>query len=396
MFAGSEMPWVTIVTPSLNQGPFIGGAIESVLGQTYPNVEYIIMDAGSTDETKAVAAQYADRLVFISEPDRGQSHAINKGWKMGRGGILAWLCADDLLLPGSVQTIVDTFNVNPDAAFAFGGCEIVDRQGVVTDVVHAGMHDTWKLIHGYDYVYQPAAFVSRQAVEAVGYVDETLHFGMDWDLFIRLSQFGPGVPIAGVLAQAHVYPETKTSSGGYRRWRELTAIMRWHGTRRYPPAYFIYGADSLRSSCRSLTRRHTLLASRLGKPLRRWVNAAIDRVYLRALQQATRGWFEDNWAGPTMSRRLGGDGQTLVMRGRVPGEYPDLAGQRLKVTCDGTVIADRDLESGPFRWDLSLPMVRDESIEIKISAGRWFVPKRHGLNNDRRRLAILLDELALA
>ena len=396
MFAGLEMPWVTIVTPSLNHGAFIRGAIESVLGQTYPNVEYIIMDADSTDDTKSLVAQYADRLTFVSEPDRGQSHAINKGWKMGKGEILGWLCADDLLLPDAVKTIVGAFSQNPDASFVFGGCEVVNRQGDVTGVLLATVPDTWKLIHGYDYVAQPAAFVARRAVEAIGFVDETLHFGMDWDLFMRLSALGRAVPVPGVLAKAHVYPETKSASGGYRRWRELAAIMRRHGNRRYPPAYFIYGAETLRNSCRRWVRGHPRLVSRLGPWPGRWINSSIDRVHQRGVKNATRGWFDDNWAGPTVTRQLVGDGRTLALRGRLPGEYPDLAGQRLKVTCDGTVLARRDLASGSFSWDLPLPTRRDDKVNVKIFARRSFVPRRFGLGHDTRRLAFLLDELALA
>lgn len=392
----TEMPWVTIVTPSLNQGAFIGGAIESVLAQTYPNIEYIIMDAVSTDETKAVVAPYADRLVFISEADRGQSHAINKGWRMAKGEILGWLCADDLLVPDAVETIVDEFRRNPDAAFVFGGCEVLDRQGTVTGSVVPNGHDPWKLIHGYDDVSQPAAFAARRAVEAVGFVDESLHFGMDWDLFVRLSNFGPVVPIPKVLARAHIYPETKSLSGGYRRWRELTAIMRRHGDRRYPPAYFIYGADSLRSSCRRWFSRHPELKARLAPTAGRWFNTSIDSIHRRGVARATRGWFDDMWAGPNVSRRLVGSGQTLAMRGRLPSEYADLAGQRLRVTCNHKLLADRDLASGAFSWDLPLPAHGDDSVEINIRARRSFVPKRLGLSNDGRRLAFVLDELKLS
>ncbi len=395
MLIESEMPLVTIVTPSLNQGAFIRGAIESVLQQTYPNIEYIIMDAGSTDETKAVATQYADRLVFISEPDRGQSHAINKGWRMGKGEILAWLCADDLLLPGTVQTIVDTFSSHPDASFVFGGCEMLDRHGRSTNTMLACEPDTWKLIHGYDYVAQPAAFVARRAVESVGFVDETLHFGMDWDLFMRLSLFGPAVPISGVLAKAHIYPETKSMSGGYRRWRELAAIMRRHGDSRYPPGYFLYGAETLRDGCRRWVQRLPGWLSRLGRIPKRWVNSSIDRIHLIAITKATRGWFDDDWAGPVVTRRLAGNGRTLALRGRVPSEYPDLVGQRLKVTCDGNVLTHRDLAAGSFTWDLPLPAGGDDVVEIRIVARRSFVPKRIGLNRDVRRLAFYLDELAL-
>lgn len=396
MDAAAESPWVTIVTPSLNQGSFIRGAIESVLAQTYPNVEYIIMDADSTDETKGIVTQYADRFVFVSEPDRGQSHAINKGWKMAKGQILGWLCADDVLVPDAVQTIVDAFACNPDASFVYGGCEMLDRQGTTTDVAVPREHDLWKLIHGYDYVAQPASFAARRAVEAAGYVDETLHFGMDWDLFVRLSAFGPGVPVPGVLAKAHVYPETKSLSGGYRRWRELTGIMRRHGSRRYPPAYFIYGADTVRSTCRRWIRRHPRLAARLGPWPGRWFKSAIESVHRTGVKKATRGWFDDMWAGPTVTRQLVGGGHTLALRGRLPGEYPDLAGQRLKVTCNGKVLVHRDLAAGSFSWDLPLQAHGSDSVEIKIFARRSFVPKRLGLSADSRRLAFLLDELGLA
>src|SRR5258706_10560429 len=95
-------PLVTVVTPSLNQGHFIRATIESVLSQDYPHLEYIIMDGGSTDETAAVAAEYGTRLKWISEKDRGQSHAINKGFRMAKGDIVSWLNSDDLILPGAV------------------------------------------------------------------------------------------------------------------------------------------------------------------------------------------------------------------------------------------------------------------------------------------------------
>ena len=97
-------PLVTVVTPSYSQGQFIRATIESVLSQDYPHIEYIIMDGGSTDETASVVKDYASRLTFISEKDRGQSHAINKGFLMARGSILGWLNSDDLYLPGCIRS----------------------------------------------------------------------------------------------------------------------------------------------------------------------------------------------------------------------------------------------------------------------------------------------------
>src|SRR6266481_1933988 len=108
-------PLFSVVTPSYNQGRFIRATIESVLSQDYPNLEYIIMDGGSTDETASIAKDYASRLTFISEKDRGQSHAINKGFRMARGSFLAWLNSDDLYLPGCVRAAVEAFSRNPDA-----------------------------------------------------------------------------------------------------------------------------------------------------------------------------------------------------------------------------------------------------------------------------------------
>src|SRR5690349_15995087 len=110
-----QEPLVTVVTPSYNQGQFIRATIESVLSQDYPHVEYIIMDGGSTDETAAVVKDYASRLTFISEKDRGQSHAINKGFARARGKVLSWLNSDDLYLPGAIRTAVDGFARNPQA-----------------------------------------------------------------------------------------------------------------------------------------------------------------------------------------------------------------------------------------------------------------------------------------
>src|SRR3989475_2629391 len=105
----SSIPLFSVVTPSYNQGRFIRATIESVLTQDYPYLEYIIMDGGSTDETASLVKEYAGRLTWISEPDRGQSHAINKGFRMAQGEIVAWLNSDDIILPGAVSHAVRTF-----------------------------------------------------------------------------------------------------------------------------------------------------------------------------------------------------------------------------------------------------------------------------------------------
>jgi len=382
------------VTPSLNQGPFIREAIESVLGQTYSNIEYIIMDAGSNDETHDVAAEFGGRLRYISEPDRGQSHAINKGWRMANGEILGWLCADDTLLPDAVQEIVDAFAIHPTAVCVFGGCEAIDLHGASLGVSGLCRPDTWKLIHGFDYVPQPSAFATRGAIEAVGFVDESLYWGMDWDLFIRLSKLGQLIAIAPILSQARIYPETKTQSGGIRRWRELVRIMRDHGEMRYPPGYFLYGAETLRDVAKPFFERRRGPAAYVSKRIVAGLESASERVRVACLARAGRGWFDDGWAGPSVSVDVPSGAESMTVRGRVPPEHPEVSSQELTFTFQGEVLATVQAAPGPFSFDvmMSKPTAINGAL-MKITASRSFVPKRSGLNGDARRLAYYLDDL---
>ncbi|MGA1997178.1 MAG: glycosyltransferase family 2 protein, partial [Bryobacteraceae bacterium] len=184
-----SQPLVTIVTPSLNQGEFIRATIESVLAQDYPRIEYLIMDGGSTDQTASVAAEYSTRLTWISETDRGQSHAINKGFLRARGDIVAWLNSDDLLLPGAVAAAVAQFQQAGPAGAVYGEGYLMDRSGLSRRRFPATERfNLWKLTYLSDYILQPAAFFRRPALEEVGWLDESLHYAMDWDLLIRLGK----------------------------------------------------------------------------------------------------------------------------------------------------------------------------------------------------------------
>src|ERR1044072_3241688 len=147
-----QEPLITVVTPSYNQGRFIRATIESVLSQDYPNIEYIVMDGGSSDETAAVARYYAGRLTFISEKDRGQSHAINKGFRMARGSVLAWLNSDDLFLPGAVRAAVDALIADPSAGAVYGEGWLIDESGQRTSRFrYTEPFNLWKLVHLSDY-----------------------------------------------------------------------------------------------------------------------------------------------------------------------------------------------------------------------------------------------------
>ena len=148
-------PLVSIITPSYNQGRFIRATIQSVLAQDYPELEYIVMDGGSADETRSVVKDYASRLTFVSEKDRGQSHAINKGFRLARGSILFWLNSDDVILPGAVRSAVDEFARSPATGAVYGQGYLMDKEGAVTSPFSAtGPFNLWKLVYLSDYILQ--------------------------------------------------------------------------------------------------------------------------------------------------------------------------------------------------------------------------------------------------
>src|SRR4030042_2589290 len=127
----NELPLVSIVTPSYNKARFIEETILSVKNQTYPRIEHIIIDGGSTDGTLDIIRKYSDSLTWISEPDKGQSDAINKGWKMSKGEILAYLNADDTYMPRAVETAVKFLADNMDVGLVYGECNIINEHGKV-------------------------------------------------------------------------------------------------------------------------------------------------------------------------------------------------------------------------------------------------------------------------
>ena len=125
-------PLVSIVTPSYNQGPYIEATIQSVVSQDYPHLEYIVIDGGSQDNTVAILKRYAERLCWISEPDHGQADAINKGFRIAHGEILAWLNSDDTYLPGAVCQVVEYFQRHPDVSMVYGEGQHVDAEGHIS------------------------------------------------------------------------------------------------------------------------------------------------------------------------------------------------------------------------------------------------------------------------
>jgi len=219
-----ELPLVSIVTPSYNKGLFIEETILSVKNQTYPHIEHIVVDGGSTDETLDILRKYSNSLVWISEPDEGQSDAINKGWRMSRGEILAYLNADDTYMPWAVETAVSFLVQHPDVAMVYGDCNVVDENGEVTQRFQGEEFDLKKLLCT-DIVPQPTAFFRREVVEKVGYLDPDLHLAMDYDLWVRIGLKFKMQSLHQCLASFRLYPGTKSMSYRNKFYAEHFVIL---------------------------------------------------------------------------------------------------------------------------------------------------------------------------
>jgi glycosyltransferase involved in cell wall biosynthesis len=222
------MPKISIITPSYNQGQFLEDTILSVLGQNYPDLEYIIMDGGSTDQSVEVIKKYESQLTYwVSEKDGGQAAAINNGFSKATGDLLMWLNSDDMLMPNVLHYVAQQYLSNGDAIY-FGNCihfhEInqvaLDTRG--SDVVTKHKKLDLSMI---DYIIQPSSFWSRKVWEQNDVLDTSLHFGFDWEWFLRAQKNGLALhSLSRPLSLYRIHEDHKSGAGGNARQQELLKI----------------------------------------------------------------------------------------------------------------------------------------------------------------------------
>lgn len=208
--SSSGAPLVSVLTPSFNQARWLADNVGSVAGQTYGDVEHIVVDGGSTDgSVELLQRSAAPGLRWVSEPDRGQSHAINKALAMSRGEILGWLNSDDAYFsPTVIEEAVRLFVARPGVSVVFGHAALVNGDGLVLQTIWAPPF-SYRLLRLHDFIVQPAAFVRRSAV-GDALVDESYDFAMDFELWLRLGRAGRFARLDRIVALDRHQPGRKS------------------------------------------------------------------------------------------------------------------------------------------------------------------------------------------
>lgn len=266
-----NIPKITVVTPCYNHAAYLRDTIESVQGQNYPNLEYIVMDGGSNDGSVDIIQDYARHLAFWqSERDNGMYSAINLGMARASGDILAWLNADDYYLPGALHFAAANLNIeSPELVFGnvfHFAQDSAENWGSDVEREHA-LKDLFK----YDYIIQPAAFWTRRAWQLTGSLDETFQIVADWEWFARAKLKRIAFkPVSRYLAAYRIVRSGKTQQGGKKRNQELANILQ-----RYA------GVEYARTFERVVQARDRIL--RVRRLTRRWRLARTERIVFRAL-----------------------------------------------------------------------------------------------------------------
>lgn len=227
-----EWPKISIVTPSFNQGPYLEKTIRSVLFQGYPNLEYIVIDGGSTDQSVGIIRKYEPWIDYwVSEQDRGQSHAINKGLEKASGNLLGWLNSDDYLLPEALFKLAAAYLEDPSVGAVYGQGHIVDEKGVVVYTPKLGpvaMESLLAWCFGNDFM-QPSCLFTRTAWQESGSLDENLSFALDVDYWIRIASRFSFKMIPDTLSISLSHPQAKTTSMRDKSHAELALICMRYG-----------------------------------------------------------------------------------------------------------------------------------------------------------------------
>jgi len=211
---------ISVITPSFNQGNYIEQTIRSVIYQKYPDIEHFVIDGGSSDATLDILKRYP-QLNWVSETDRGQADALNKGFRKATGDIIAWINSDDWYEPGAFRAVADFFTANPEKNIVMGDCNLVDRNGAIFDKVinhERGFDELKQHWISRSIPTQPAIFFRKNLLDQFGMLDESLHFAMDYDLWMRFAQKNRLYHLEQTVANYRFHNDAK---GGDQNWSKF-------------------------------------------------------------------------------------------------------------------------------------------------------------------------------
>ena len=276
-----DNPLVSIITPVLNGIKYLEACIESVLSQSYPYIEHIFVDGGSSDGTldmlASYRARYPDRIRFISEPDKGACDAWNKGWRMAKGEIFGWLGSDDVYEPDAITTVVEFFRSNPDAYFVFGDRNFINEKGEIIGNAKKKDFDLEEAINDACYIPTASAFYKREVIKKVGFMDTSMN-ACDLDYWIRAGKVFQIYRVEKLLSHFRIHKDSVSGSkGAFKMYaREDFIISRRHGGRifsGYGIRYF--GAGIIEWLRPILGPLYPFIYHRVVYPFVRWVRRII-------------------------------------------------------------------------------------------------------------------------
>lgn len=220
------MPRFAVIVPSFQQAKFLDRTLESILAQEVEGLEVFVADGGSSDGTLEILQRFDDRVRWVSEPDRGQAHAVNKGIAATTAPLIGWLNSDDVYYPGALRTALTAFESQPEADVAYGNAVHIDEHDEVIEPYPTEEFDAARLLE-VCFLCQPATFFRRTVVERFGGLDESLHYSMDYEYWIRLSQAGARFEkVDELLAGSRMYPDNKTLGARVPVHAEINDMLR--------------------------------------------------------------------------------------------------------------------------------------------------------------------------
>jgi glycosyltransferase involved in cell wall biosynthesis len=222
-----EFPLVSIITPSYNQADYLEQTILSVLEQDYPNIEYIVVDGGSKDGSVDIIRKYADRIDWwVSEPDKGQADALNKGMARAKGEIVAWLNSDDIYRPGAIRQAVEALQKNPEVGMVYSKLHSIDRGGEVFNTITYHQFDLLDLLT-FQIIGQPTVFMRHDILKQAGPLDTSYNYLLDHHLWLRMLRLAPIKYVPSTWAAARHHPSAKNVAQAARFGEEAFRILAW-------------------------------------------------------------------------------------------------------------------------------------------------------------------------